>query len=160
MNKQGKLRGWHVLAMLIGFFGVIFAVNGVFVFQALKSFPGEDVRKSYVQGINYNETLEERRAQAALGWRAAIGIDEELLVVELTREDGGQLTGKAMIGELRRTIDDEDDRAVVFRSVGAGRYVAEVGALAPGEWRIRVQVLEGENADRLAFAAYKTLIVP
>ena len=57
--EQGtfELKGWHVLLILMAFFGVMFSVNGVFLYHAITSFPGEDVKKSYVQGLNYNDTL-------------------------------------------------------------------------------------------------------
>ena len=43
------LRGWHVLAA--AFFGVIIAVNTAFI-TVVRSFP---VRRSYTQGLSYNE---------------------------------------------------------------------------------------------------------
>ena len=52
------LKGWHVLLMLVGFFGFMFVVNGIFLWAAITSFPGEDEQKSYMQGLHYNEIAE------------------------------------------------------------------------------------------------------
>ena len=48
---RGKLTGWHVLWIMLGFFGLMFTVNGIFLYHAITSFPGEDVKKSYLQGL-------------------------------------------------------------------------------------------------------------
>ncbi len=65
-----RITGWHVLAGMILFFSTIIAVNAVFISLAVQSFPGEDQRRSYVQGLEYNDVIAQRRAQAALGWTA------------------------------------------------------------------------------------------
>jgi len=36
-----KLKGKHILFILLGFFGIVFAVNGYFAYSALHTFPGE-----------------------------------------------------------------------------------------------------------------------
>ena len=84
INDIGKeLKGWHVLLIMLGFFGVMFAVNGVFLYHAITSFPGEDVKKSYVQGLNYNQTLSARASQADLGWRAEAGLRDGTIAFRL-----------------------------------------------------------------------------
>ena len=50
------LRGVHVLLMVLGFFGVIFAANLVFVFVSLETFSGIETENAYEVGRNYNET--------------------------------------------------------------------------------------------------------
>ena len=61
-----KITGWHVLFSVIAFFGVITAVNAVMISYAVKSFPGEDQKKSYMQGLQYNKVLEEKKLQEQL----------------------------------------------------------------------------------------------
>jgi hypothetical protein len=48
------------MAMLLTFFGVVIGVDVAFSVLAVRTFPGEDIRNSYVQGNHYNETLAER----------------------------------------------------------------------------------------------------
>ena len=81
-----QVRGWHVLTALLAFFGAIIAVNIAFAVIAVRSFPGEDVRRSYVQGLQYNDTLAERRVQQALGWQASADLrhdGEEAVAAEV-----------------------------------------------------------------------------
>lgn len=63
-----QLTGRHVLLMLLCFFGVMLIVNIIFTVFAVRSFTGEDVPKSYRQGLEYNKTIKARRTQALLGW--------------------------------------------------------------------------------------------
>ena len=159
-GRQGKeLKGWHVLLWMLGFFGIVFAVNSVFLYQALTSFPGEDVKKSYVQGLNYNQTLEARAVQATLGWRAEIGLDGDTIILNLEDKRGDKLPGLAIIGELRRRTTQQADQILTFKAGGIrGDYLAATDGLAAGQWDVRINVLDLDTEQTL-FSARKTLIV-
>jgi nitrogen fixation protein FixH len=135
------LRGWHVLAMLLAFFGSVIAVNAAFITFAWNSFPGEDVPHSYTQGLEYNQTLAERRGQALIGWQAnadLAAIENGARVEVLLRaRDGAPIDAAEVTGELEWPAAARHDRALTFRSVGAGRYAADVRNLPPGRWRLR-----------------------
>lgn len=145
-----QVRGWHVLAALLAFFGAVIAVNVVFIAAAVRTFPGEDVRRSYLQGLKHNDTLAERRDQAALGWRASAvlvgGAEDAVLEVTLSERDEDPLDGVQLSGELQWPTDARLDRALDFRPAGAGRYVAALGQLPPGRWRLRAHAQRGEGA--------------
>ena len=64
VKGRGGLTGRHVLMMLIAFFGVIFAVNGVFLYAAISTFDGTDTSSAYQKGIDYNTTIAESEEQA------------------------------------------------------------------------------------------------
>jgi len=158
-TSEKKLKGWHVLLIMLGFFGVIFAVNGVFLYHAITSFPGEDVKKSYVQGINYNRTLAARAAQAELGWRAEAGLQDDTIVFRLTDADAQPLSNYTVIGELRRLAMQDADQVLAFRAAPSGEYFAPSGALGAGQWRLRISVLDRAD-DTVLFKVDKTLLVP
>ncbi len=143
-----EIRGWHVLAGMLAFFGAIIAVNVTFAVFAFQTFPGEDVRRSYLQGLNYNTTLADRRAQAALGWRSMTSLrpDPDGAVVEVTLldRDGAAISGATVNGALQWPTTAQFDRALAFVPAGGGRYVARLGALEHGRWRLRAQA-QGES---------------
>jgi nitrogen fixation protein FixH len=145
-----EIRGWHVLAALLGFFGAVIAVNAAFAVIAVQSFPGEDVRRSYLQGLQYNETLAERRAQAELGWQAVAAFeaatDGPVLEVSLHTRDGVPVEGAAIEGDLQWPTDARLDRALAFEPVGGGRYVARLAGLAEGRWRVRATARRDDGA--------------
>lgn len=157
-DAQKTLKGWHVLLIMLGFFGVIFAVNGVFLYHAITSFPGEDVKKSYVQGLNYNTTLATRAAQAELGWTAEAGMQGEDLVFRLDDADGQPLSNYSVVGEIRRRATQGADQSIVFQAAGAGEYIVDAIGLEPGQWALRISVFDA-GAETLLFNVDKTLII-
>jgi nitrogen fixation protein FixH len=145
-----ELKGYHVLIMVIAFFAVIIAINVAFITMAIRSFPGEDVPRSYVQGLQYNETLAARAAQQALGWQATAQLNRNADRVELELSDsaGEPLHRASVQGVLRRPLDARQDRILTFVETHPGRFSADVGAVDQGQWRLRANVLrDGQTFD-------------
>jgi len=145
-----RVRGVHVLIGMALFFGAVIAINVAFVVAAVQSFPGEDVRRSYLQGLKYNETLTERRAQSLRGWQARVELAEsgsgaEVRVI-LQDADGAPLEGASVAGELRWPTDARLDRALAFEARGGGVYAAPLGALHQGRWTLRARADGGDGA--------------
>lgn len=135
--------GWHTIWALVATFGVVFAVNGYFIFQAERTYPGEDVHHPYLQGIDYNQTLKARARQKALGWSATIGgmlAPDGTATITVTLKDkaGKPVTGEALKGLLRHPMDEELDQPIALREVTAGTYVGQVGHVRAGSWYVVV----------------------
>lgn len=152
------LRGVHVLLIMLAFFGLMFAVNGVFLYHAITSFPGEDVKKSYLQGLNYNETLEARSAQAARGWQAEAGLSDGELVFRLADQAGAPLSGYPAVAHARRLATNADDLILTLQPGLSGEYRSAVSHLAPGIWRLDIRILD-RAAETTLFTARKEVMV-
>jgi len=140
----GRLTGGKVLLWLIGFFGVIIAINVYFITISITTFRGEDEQKPYLQGIEYNQTLERRAEQEKLRWDATISasrLASGAVRVTVTIADARGLpqTQVKLSGELRHPSDENRDHAIVLHEAGGGRYEADVKGVAPGAWDIIVQ---------------------
>lgn len=157
--RSFEVRGWHVLMGLLGFFAIIIAVNVAFAVIAVRSFPGEDVRRSYLQGLAYNDTIAARRAQAALGWNASARIEGDAaaatIVVELRSRSGQPIDSATVTGELRWPTDARRDRALIFERIGDGCYRALAGALPQGRWQLRANAADA-SAGALDFESELT----
>lgn len=158
MAPDKTLKGWHVFLIMLGFFGVMFSVNGVFLYHAIASFPGEDVKKSYVQGLNYNDTLAARATQENLGWQAEAGLQSDGILVRLMDADARPLSQQIVIGEVRRLATQERDLALALRPRGNGEYFAAIDTLPPGQWLLRAHVLDAAARETM-FEFEKTLTV-
>lgn len=163
-SKRGFiLKGWHVLLMMCAFFGFMFVVNGIFLWASIKSFPGEDEQKSYLQGLHYNQTIEARRVQAENGWSAQVGLAgagaDQALVIRLLDRDGAPLTAETISAQIRRTATDLSDAELVMERTGAGEYSAIVGPLEKGQWEARIDAEIPDAGETSAFVVTKTLIV-
>lgn len=148
-----RVRGVHVLLGMLLFFGAVIAINVAFAVAAVRSFPGEDVRRSYLQGLNYNETLAARRLQAANGWRAGATLIQtgDGAAVQLALHDAHDrpLRNVSIKGDLRWPTDEHLDRALAFEPRGEGVYVAPLRTLQAGRWVLRGSVIstDGQSLD-------------
>lgn len=140
---KGQITGRHVLIMVLGFFAVTIAVNAVFITQAFRTFRGEDVPRSYMQGVAYNETLAAREAQAALGWTAMADARLDGVSLDVADAEGDPVTGLALTGRLRHPADANRDIVLTLTETAPGRYTAAYEA-PPGSWRLVVET-EGEG---------------
>lgn len=144
MPRAGQpLTGRHVLLMLLGFFGVIVAVNGVMIYIAASSFTGVETGNAYVKGLAYNETLRVAETQKALGWRVelnqrSLGGGRWEMAALFRDKTGRPLDGLAVTAELRRPVHEGADRTVPLVSLGEGRYGAEIALPLKGQWDARL----------------------
>lgn len=129
------LTGRHVLAFLVAFFLVIFAVNGIFVYVSLNSHPGVTSEDAYRKGLDYNRTLERADQQNARGWQTTVAREAGVVVVTVSDRNGAPLTGLAIRGEARRPVHDRADTALVMTETAPGRYSAGT-ILAAGRWEL------------------------
>jgi nitrogen fixation protein FixH len=137
-----EIKGRHVLIALIVFFGVIIAVNAVFLTQALTTFRGEDERRSYMQGNNYNAVLERRAAQAELGWTATSAVTADGVEVRIRNADGDPVSGLVLDGRLRHPADSTLDLRLTLAETGSGLYAQSFDVPA-GRWTLMVSTPEG-----------------
>ena len=154
MRFKGPITGKHVLIGVLVFFGVTIAVNATFITLAVRTFSGEEVERSYVQGLAFNQVLEERRDQAARGWEAAVDIDADRVIVSISDADGAPVGGLGLGGALRHPADTSRDVALDFVERETGVYVAEPGGVPPGAWTLAA---EGENGP--AFSLRRRMFV-
>jgi len=153
------LRGIHVFWWLAAFFVVTFAVNGYFIVRAVNTFPGEQVKNSYVLGLDFNRQVARRAAQAELGWTAEAGLVGGLdatLLVRLASSSGAVsglsvevkavLPGRGVM--MLNLIERAPGEYVVrFPTDGARRVDIEITATRAGE---SVQVFEAFKSLEIA----------
>jgi len=134
------LRGRHVLFAFLGFFGVIFAVNGVFLYAALSTHTGVVANEPYRKGLNYNQRIAAFQAQEQLGWAEETTLDRDAgLTLTLHKSDGTPVSGLFVAGTFGRPSTDKFDRRIVLTEVEPGRYSAKIEALEPGAWIVNLE---------------------
>ena len=132
------LKGWHVLAAFVVFFGVDIAVNAYFMVSAYKTFPGETSLTPYEDGVAYNATLAQKRAQAALGWRLAAGLDGRGRIrVDAFDRTGAPIRGLKVQVHLERPATQAGARDVPLTEAAPGVYLGAASALG-GAWDLAV----------------------
>ena len=126
--------GRHMTAVLVGFFGVVIAINMLNAHYASSTFGGEVVENSYVASQDFNRWLAEARSEDKLGW------DE----VTTWRPDGrvviavkGVPRGAVVKALARHPLGRLPDRALTFDRIGSGRFLSRQ-ALPDARWDVRL----------------------
>ena len=140
-----RLTGWHVLAGFLVFFGITIAVDTYMMVSAYRSFPGEVATSPYEDGLAYDSTLDQQKAQAALGWRMSIGLYPGG-VVRITAVDrlGAPVRLPRIVARLERPATEQGRRDIRFLSLSPGVYEAEVGAIS-GVWDVKLSVYDARG---------------
>lgn len=134
MMAERKLTGWHVLAIFVGAFGVIIGVNLLLAFSAVRTFPGLEVKNSYVASQSFDDR---RDAQEALGWDVRADAHGGLLILTITDQAGVPVHVMDLDATLGRATHVKDDLSPEFTFDGKA-YVAQA-EVGPGNWNIRMK---------------------
>ncbi|MDO8899921.1 MAG: FixH family protein [Phenylobacterium sp.] len=139
-----RIRGWHVLVAMILFFGIITAVNAVFITAALRTYPGEVSVTPYEDGLAFNAKLARQADQAKLGWRASAGAEAEAVAVRIIDDQGAAVRDLSLSGKLQRPATGAGALTPRFRETEPGLYVARLGGVT-GVWDLTFQAQDAEG---------------
>lgn len=141
-EPTGSFTGWHMLAIMLAFFGVIIAVNVTMATFARTSWTGFVVENSYVASQQFNARMAETRAQAALGWQGKLSLHDGYAFYELTDRGGRAVSLKGVALTFKRPVDDREDTRIVLTRDGDGTYRADQ-PIADGAWLVEVEADAG-----------------
>lgn len=147
LTLRRGLTGWHALAIITGFFVLVVGFDIWFAVLAYSSAPGQTANDPYEAGLHYQQTLIERRKEAALGWSAeAISNRDGSVELEFRDAEGRMLNGLSVSGVLTRPATEKGRLQVRFHPVADGRYRLD-HVPASGAWDLDA-VATGANAGR------------
>jgi nitrogen fixation protein FixH len=126
--------GRHIAAILVVFFGLIVAVNFTMARFASSTFGGIVVENSYVASQQFNEWLEDAKADRALGWDAVTSWRPDGRLAVAVR---GAPAGTTAEGLARHPLGRLPDRAIAFERTGPRRFLSRE-ALPEGRWTLRL----------------------
>lgn len=161
MQTSKGLRGIHVFWMTAGFFALIIAADAYFIVRAVGSFPGEQVRNSYVLGLDYNREVEERVRQAELGWTAEAGIvggPQSSLVVRMTDATKSPVAGLHVFATYFIAGGGREERKLVLQEIAPGEYSSTIPAADRGRAEFRIVASSGDD-KALRFQAVKAAVI-
>ena len=127
------LTGRKVFFITAGAFGVIIGVNITMAVLAVGTFPGLEVKNSYVASQSFDD---DRAAQEALGWEVAANVHQGILTVAFTGRTGYPVEVKSLAATVGRPTRVKDDVTPEF-AYDDGTFTAPVD-LGPGRWDIRM----------------------
>ena len=147
-SSPRRITGGHVLAILVTFFAIVFAVNGVFLYAALSTHTGVVSDEPYRKGLHYNDRVAADEAQERLGWAGAIAVGEDSrrLAFAVTRQDGAPVRGLTVQAVIARPATAGHDVTLAMRETEPGRYETSLGPLEPGAWIATIHAAQGASS--------------
>ena len=126
------MTGRKFLIIMIVAFSIIIAVNLTLAFQAVATFPGLEVKNSYVASQSFDA---DREAQLALGWDVAATVDAGQIRLSF-RKDGAPVEPVIVSAVLGRATNVASDQEPILVFDG-NDFTAPVD-LATGNWNLRL----------------------
>lgn len=129
-----EVRGWHVFAVFAIAFGIIIGVNTLLAVNAVRTFPGLEVKNSYVASQSFDS---DRAAQVSLDWDVSAGLHGNQLTLAVARE-GSPITPvieSAVFGRATNVLHDQTPDFAVTQGVFKATVIA-----GPGNWNLRVKL--------------------
>lgn len=136
--SAARFTGWHMLAVMVAFFGVVIAVNMTMAVFARTSWTGLVVENSYVASQQFNEKMAETRAQAALGWTGGLTLENGHARYRIVDRAGHGVPIKAVALTFKHPVDDREDQRLTLTRDGDGSFVA-TQPVADGLWEVDVE---------------------
>lgn len=138
-QPQKEFTGWHMLALMVAFFGVVVGVNIFMATSAIRTWTGLVVDNSYVASQQFNTKLANANAQAAKGWQG--GLDYQSGTLRFTLVDGAAqpLIADTVTIDISRPIGVDGDQTLILSRQSDYAYEADV-ALDPGVWNAAIIV--------------------
>lgn len=141
MTSGKPLTGRTVFLIFASGFAVIIAVNLALAYNAVRTFPGLEVKNSYVA----SQEFDERRAeQEALGWTVSANAVGGLIILDITDEAGAPVQVAQLEAIVGRATHVKDDISPDFAFDGHS-YVARA-TLGEGNWNIRMKAVDVSGA--------------
>lgn len=137
-----EIKGWHVFAGFAAAFSIIIAVNLTLAFNAVSTFPGLEVKNSYVASQAFDK---DRAAQLALGWEVSATVEDNVLRLVIL-ENGTAIAPQIESATFGRATSVAQDQTPAFTFDGTA-LVADVSA-PDGNWNLR---LKARSADGTLF---------
>lgn len=134
MAMTREITGRHVLIGFVAAFAVIIGVNIFLAYSAVRTFPGLEVKNSYVASQEFNIR---KAAQEALGWSVRADHAEGKLVLAIVDVEGKPVQVVNLVAIVGRATHIQNDITPEFAFDGKA-YIAYLD-LAEGNWNIRME---------------------
>lgn len=134
-----EIKGIHVLAMFILGFGIIITVNLTLAFQAVNTFPGLEVKNSYVASQSFEA---DRTAQNALGWNVSSWLEGDKLHLQFLERDQ-PIHPQIETATFGRATSVAADQSPNFTFNGKTLEAPVVAGA--GNWNLRVRAIAGDG---------------
>ncbi len=141
-KKPFTFTGWHMLAIMLAFFGTIITVNFTMAYLATSSWSGLVVKNTYVASQQFNGKTAAIREMLATGIVGDLSVDAKGMRYRLTLPGDTPVVADAVTAHFKRPVGTAQDFELQLTPAGDGLYLAEATVL-PGSWIVEMQAIKG-----------------
>jgi len=147
-DKKKSPKDKYILFAFLGFFGVIFMVDGFFIHKALTTQTGVVSERAYEKGLEYNEILKEAKTQPTLNDK--ITFENNILRWDLNNQT---IKNATVTAKIIRPIKEGHDFHVDLTSLDGNIYEVTLNLPFKGLWEAKL-VSKWDNKGQ--WQTYKT----
>lgn len=133
--------GWHMLGVMLLFFGTVITVNMVMAWNAVNSWSGLVVPNTYVASQQFNAKAEAAKARAATGIRGKLIVDEKTVRYEVFHPDTGPVDTDKVTAHFRRPVGERQNFDMELTPVSTGVFTG-LHDMLPGQWIVEVTAVK------------------
>jgi nitrogen fixation protein FixH len=160
-TRTTGLRGHHVLAGFLAFFGVVLAVNGAMIYSAISTHTGLVAIEPYRKGLRYNDRIAAGERQDRLGWTVALDVRlDGTVLLRLSETDGQPVRNLKISAVLGRPSTNQHDISLTLVEKEAGAYAAVIPPLAEGSWLFTFDAAYGDPTQPVFRARRRLWLKP
>lgn len=143
-HKQQRFvfTGWHMLLVMVLFFGTIISVNMFMAWNAVRTWSGLVVPNTYVASQQFNGKVEEAKRLAASGIEGDLVIKDGRITYHVVDAKGAAIVADDIKATFKRPVDEREDFTLDLAPAGEGRFIADRDVPA-GQWVIDISTMHG-----------------
>ncbi|MBB4953452.1 nitrogen fixation protein FixH [Agrobacterium vitis] len=122
IRKPFVFTGWHMLAIMCSFFGVIITVNFTMAYYASHSWSGMVVSNTYVASQQFNSKTAEIGKLLATGIRGAIRVEKGEISYDLSIPGQGPVIADEVVANFKRPVGTQQDFSITLLPAAAGHF--------------------------------------
>lgn len=136
-----KFTGKKALCWFVGFFLVVFSVNGIMTYFALNSWGGLQTKNAYRKGIHYNDQIAAAEQQKKSGWKISLAHiptspDKDRLDAEVIWPEN-DLPPAQVTALISRHAHDQE---LTLTKTGRNIYSSPLSLPKAGQWHVTILV--------------------
>ncbi|GEO85038.1 MULTISPECIES: FixH family protein [Alphaproteobacteria] len=129
--------GWHMLAIMVAFFGTVFTVNFTMAYFASSTWSGLVVPNTYVASQEFNDKAAAIRGMLATGIKGKLEVKGQQIHYTLMLPGNRPVVADKVTAHFKRPVGEKQDFFAEFQATDAGHYEA-TGPVLPGYWIVEV----------------------
>ncbi|WP_417310496.1 FixH family protein [Devosia sp.] len=141
--RSREFTGRHMLVLVLGFFGVIIAVNATMAVLSSTSWTGLVVPNTYVASQEFEDKRIAHERQQAAGWVGTLNYDGARIELRLVDGTGRAVPLDDVTLQINRPVGGHDDQMLELVPTSSGSHAAPL-TLETGLWEALARAPETE----------------